>query len=205
MKLVSMKKLRNRKGYGTVKSKDVTLLTKIHIVKAIVFPVVTYVCDSWTIKKTESQELMLSNCDVEGSWESLGLQGDQTSPSYVDQSWIFIGRTDAEAEVSILWPPDAKNWPIGKYAAAGKEWKQEKGMTECEMIGWHHLLNGHEFEQTPGDGEGQERLEYWSPWGCKESDVEFHGLYGPWGHKESDTTEQLPLAGKKNPEDFGRW
>ena len=63
-----------------------------------------------------------------------------------NQSWIFIGRTDAEAEIPILRPPDAQNWLIRKDAAAGKDWKKEKGMTEAEMAGWHHQLNGHEFE-----------------------------------------------------------
>ena len=69
-----------------------------------------------------------------------------------NQSWICIGRTDAEAETPILWPPDVKNWLIGKYPDAGKDWRQEKGMTEGEIIGWHHRLNGHEFEQASGIG-----------------------------------------------------
>ena len=77
-----------------------------------------------------------------------------------DQSWVFIGRTDAEAETPILWPPDAKNWLIGKDPDAGKDWRwEEKGMTEDEMVGWHHRLNGHEFEQAPGVCEGQGRTE----------------------------------------------
>ena len=71
-----------------------------------------------------------------------------------NQPWIFIGRTDAEAEAPVLWPPDAKNWLIGKDPDAGKDWRQENGKTEDEMVGWHHWLNGLEFEQTPGDGEG---------------------------------------------------
>ena len=76
-----------------------------------------------------------------------------------NQSWIFIGRTDAEAEAPILWPPDGKNWLIGKDHDAGKDWRQEdKGMTEDEMVGWHHWLNGHEFEQAPGVGDGQGSL-----------------------------------------------
>ena len=74
-----------------------------------------------------------------------------------DQSWVFIGRTDAEAETPILWPPNGKNLFIGKYPGAGKDWRQEeKGTTEDEMVGWHHWLNGHEFEQVLEDGEGQE-------------------------------------------------
>ena len=89
-----------------------------------------------------------------------------------DQSWIFIGRTDAEAEAPILWPPDAKNWLIRKDPDAGKDWRQEeKGMTEDEMVGWHHRLNRHEFEQTLGDGEGQGSLECCTPWGHKDSDM----------------------------------
>ena len=82
-----------------------------------------------------------------------------------DQSWVFIGRTDAEAEAPILWPPDVKSWLIGKDPNAGKDWKQEKGTTEDEMVGWHHQLGGHEFEQTPGAGDGQGSLECCSPWG----------------------------------------
>ena len=89
-----------------------------------------------------------------------------------DQSWIFIGMTDAEAETPILWPPDAKSWLIWKDPDAGKDWGQEeKGMTEDEMIGWHHWLDGHEFEQALGAGDGQGSLVCCSPWGCKESDM----------------------------------
>ena len=89
-----------------------------------------------------------------------------------NQPWLFIGRTDAEAEAPILWPPDAKNWLIGKDPDAGKDWRwEEQGMTVDEMVGWHPWLNGHEFEQTPGDGEGQGRLACCSPWGHKESDT----------------------------------
>ena len=87
-----------------------------------------------------------------------------------NQSWIFIGRTDAEAETPMLWPPDAKNWLIGKDPDAGKDWRlEEKGTTEDEMVGWHHWLNGHDFEQAPGVGDGQESLVCCSPWGPKES------------------------------------
>ena len=87
-----------------------------------------------------------------------------------NQSWMFIGRTDAEAETPILWLPDVKNGPIGKDPDAGKDWRQEeKGMTEDEMVGWHHWLDGHEFEQAPGAGEGQGGLTCCSLWGCKQS------------------------------------
>ena len=88
------------------------------------------------------------------------------------QSWIFIGRTDAEAETSILWPPDAKNWLIGKEPDAGKDWGQEeKGMTEDKMVGWHHLLDGHESEHALGVGDGQGSLACWRLCCCKESDM----------------------------------
>ena len=91
-------------------------------------------------------------------------------------SWIFIGRTDAEAEAPILWPPDVKNWLTGKDHDAGKDWRQEeKWMTEDDMVGWHHQLYGHEFEQAPGDGEGQGSL----------------ACCSPWVHKVLDITEQL--------------
>ena len=94
-----------------------------------------------------------------------------------NQSWIVIGRTDAEAEASGLWP-DAKNWLIGKDSDAGKDWRQEeKGTTEDEMVGWHHLMPSsddlmeHEFEQALGAGDGQGSLACCSPWGCKEPDM----------------------------------
>ena len=105
-------------------------------------------------------------------------QNDDPQPFHPkgNQSWIFIGRTDAEAEAPILWPPDAKNWCIGKDPGAGKDWRQEeKGTTEDEMVGWHHQLDGHECKQAPGVGDGQ--------WGL--------ACCSPWGHKELDTTEQL--------------
>ena len=93
-----------------------------------------------------------------------------------DQSWVFFGRTDAEARTLILWPPHAKSWLIGKDPDAGRDWGQEaKGMTEDEMAGWHHWLNGYEFGWTPGVGDGQGGL----------------ACYDSCGHKESDTTEQL--------------
>ena len=89
-----------------------------------------------------------------------------------DQSWVFIGRTDAEAETPILWPPHAKSWLIGKDPDAGRDWGQEeKGTTEDEMAGWHHRLNGHEFEWTPGVGDGQGGLACCGSWGCKELDM----------------------------------
>ena len=105
------------------------------------------------------------NCSAgEDSWESLGLQGDQTIHPKGDQSWVFIGRTDDKAETPILWPPHVKSWLIGKDFDAEKDWRQEKGATEAEMVGRHHQLNGQESEQTPGDSEGHGSLACCSPW-----------------------------------------
>ena len=103
----------------------------------------------------------------EDSWESIGLQGDQklVNPRG-NQPWIFTGRTGAEAEAPILWPPDVKSWLTGKDPDARKDWRQaEKGTTEDETVGWHHQLNGHEFEQTLGNTAGQGSLACCSPWG----------------------------------------
>ena len=89
-----------------------------------------------------------------------------------NQPWTFFGRTDAEAEAPLLWPPDVKSHLIRKGPEAGKDWRQEeKGATEDEMVGWLHWFNGHGFEQAPGDGEVQESLACCSPWGHKESDI----------------------------------
>ena len=165
---------------SVLKSRDITLLTKVSIVKAMVFPVIMYGCESCTIKS--AKELMLLNCAGEDSWESFGEQGDQTSQSpgksFLNMHWCWICidamMTDAEAEVPIPWPPDAKNWLTEKDPDSGKDWRQE-GKTENEMIGWHHQLDGHEYEQAPGAGDGQGSLVCCSP----------------WGHKELDMTEQL--------------
>ena len=90
----------------------------------------------------------------------------------VDQSWIFIARTDAEAETPILWPPDAKNWLLGKYPDAGKDWRQEeKGTIEDEMVGWNHQLDEHEFEQASEAGDGHGNLPCFSPWVHKQLDM----------------------------------
>ena len=89
-----------------------------------------------------------------------------------DQSWVFIGRTDAEAETPVLWPPDAKSWLIWKDRDAGKDWGQEeKGMTEDEMVGWHHRFNGHRFGWTLGVGDGQGGLVCCPSWGHKDLDM----------------------------------
>ena len=111
-------------------------------------------------RRMSAEELMLLNCGAgEDSWESLGLQGDQTVNPKGNPSGPFIGRTDAEAEASILRPPEAKNWLTGKDLDPGKDWRrEEKGTTEDKMVGWHHQLNGHDFVPTPLDSEGQGSL-----------------------------------------------
>ena len=132
-----------------LKSRDIILPTKIHLVKAMAFPVVMYGCESWTIKKVEC--LMKNWCFwtmvLEKTLESpLDCKEIKPINPKGNQSWIFIGKTDAEAEAPILWPPDVKKWLIGKDPYVGKDWRQEEtGMTENEMVGWHHWLTGHEL------------------------------------------------------------
>ena len=118
----------------------------------------------WTVMLEKTLESPLDSKDIHPVHPKL------------NQSWIFTGRTDTEAETPVLWPPDAKSWLIWKDPDAGKDWRQEeKGITENEMVGWHHQLNGHGFGGTLGVGDGQGGLAY-----C-----------GSWGHKESDTAEWL--------------
>ena len=155
-----------------LKSRDVTFTTKVHLVKGMVFLVVMCGCEldhkkvwvpknwcSWTVVFEKIVESSL-DCKVIKPVNPKG-----------NQSWIFIGRTDVEAEATILWPPDVKSWLIGKDPDARKNWRQEKGMTEDEMLGWHHWLSRHESEQTPGDGKRQGSLVCCIPWGNKESDT----------------------------------
>ena len=116
-----------------LKSRDITLSTKVHLVIAMVFPVVKYGHESWTLKKPECWRI-----DTFELW-CLDCKEIQSVHPKGDQSWVFIGRTDIERETPILWPPDMKNWLIWKDPDAGKDWGQEeKGMTEDEMVGWHH-------------------------------------------------------------------
>ena len=116
---------------------------------------------------------MLLNCGVgEDSWESLGLQGDPTSPFWRRSALGFLWKEWARAESPVLWPPHGKSWLIGKDSDAGRDWGQEeKGTTEDEMAGWHHWLDGRESEWTPGVGDGQGGLACCNSWGCKESDT----------------------------------
>ena len=125
----------------------------------MVFPVVMYGCDSWAIKKAEhwridAFELWCWRRLFKVPW--IARRSNQSNPKG-NQPWIFIGRTDAENEAPILWPPDGKSWLTGKDPDAGKDWRQEeKGMTEDEMVGLHHQLNAHEFEQTLKDNKDRE-------------------------------------------------
>ena len=154
-----------------LKSRDITLPTNVCLVKAMVFPVVMYGCESWTIKKAEHQRIDAFELQC---WRRLfenPLDCKEIQPVHPkgSQSWIFIGRIDAEAEATILWPADAKNWLTGKDSSAGKDWRQEeKGTTEDEMGGWHHRLDRHEFEQVPRVCDGQGSLACCSPWDHKE-------------------------------------
>ena len=140
-----------------LKSRDITLPTKVCLVKAMVFPMVMYGCESWTVKKAERQRRCFWTVVLEKTLDSpLDCKEIQPVHPKGDQSWVFIGRNDAKAETPILWPPHVKSWLIGKDSDVGRDWGQgEKGMTEDEMAGWHHQLNGHEFEWTPGVGDGQ--------------------------------------------------
>ena len=119
-----------------------------------------YGCESCTINKAECQRI-----DAFELWCWRRLLRVPWTPGRSNQSWIFIGRTDAEAESQILWPPYEKNWLIWKDPDAGKDWRQEeKSVTENGMVGWHHWLDGHEFEHAPGVGDGQGSLVCCSPW-----------------------------------------
>ena len=123
-------------------------------------------CESWTIKKGWAlKNWCFQTVVLEKSLESpLDCKEIKPVSPKGNQSWIFIGSTDAEAEVPILWPPDVKSQLIGKDPDPGKNWRQEeKGVTEDEMVGQHHWFNGHEFEQAPGAGEGQGNLACCSP------------------------------------------
>ena len=149
------------------KSRNITLPTKVCLVKAMVFPVVMYGYESWTIKKAERWRIDAFELWCWRRLESpLDCKEIQPVHPKEDQSWVFIGTTDVEAETPILWPPDAKSWLIWKDPDAGKDWGQEeKGTTEDEMVGWHHWHNGHGFGWTLGAGDGQGGLMCCGSWG----------------------------------------
>ena len=158
--------LLERKAITNPDSIDITLLTKVCLVKAMALPVVMYGYESWTIKKTECQrigafELWCWTRLLRVPWTT---RSDPVNPKG-NQPWISIGRVYTEAEAPILWQPDAKSQLIGKDSDAGKNWGQvEKRTTQDEVVGWHHWLNRHEFEQAPGDSKGQGSLVCCSPW-----------------------------------------
>ena len=158
------------------KSRDITLPTKVRLVKAIVFPVVMYGCESWTVKKAERWRIDAFEL---WCWRRL-LRVPWTArifnQSILKEISLGISLEGMMLRLKLLWPPWVKCWLIGKNSDAGRDWRQEeKGTTENEMAGWHHWLDGRESEWTPGVGDGQGGL------ACSDS----------WGRKESDTTEQL--------------
>ena len=167
------------------KSRDITLPTKVHLVKAMVFPVVMWMweldCEeSWALENWCFWTVVLEKI-LESPMDCKEIQPDHPKG---DQSWVFFGRNDAKVETPVLWPPHEKSWLIGKDSDAGRDWGQEeKRMTEDEMAGWHHQLDGHEFEWTPGIGDGQGGV------ACCNS----------CGSKESDTTEWLNWTELKPP------
>ena len=154
------------------KCSDIPLLTKVHIVQAVVFPVIMYGYENWTIKRAEHQRIRCFRIVVLEKTLESPLDCKEIKPANPkgNQPWIFIGRTDAEA--LILWPPDAKSWLAGKDPDAGTDWRQkEKREAENEMVGWHHQFNGHETEQTLGDSGGQRNLVCCSSGGHKQLDT----------------------------------
>ena len=130
-----------------LKSRDITSSTKVCLVKTMVFPVVMYGCESWTIKRAEHRRIDAFELWCWRRLLRVPWAARRWNQSILKEiSWMFIGRTDIEAEMRILWPLDSKSWLIWKDLDAGKDWGQEeKGTTEDEMVGWHHQLNGHEF------------------------------------------------------------
>ena len=159
--------------HSILRSRDITLPTKVYLVKAMVFPVVMYECKSgleenWALKNWCFWTVVLEKT-LESPLDCKKIK--PVNPKW-NQSWIFIGRSDAEAETPILWPPVVKNWLIWKDPDAGKDWRwEEKGMAEDEMVVWHYQLDAHEFESALGVGDRQGGLVCHSPWGCKESDM----------------------------------
>ena len=142
-----------------LKSRDITLLTKVCLWMCLISLKEIWALKNWCFWAVMLEKTLESPLDC----KEIKLVNPKRN-----QSWIFIGRTDAEAEAPILWPPDVKTWLIGIDPDAGKDWRQEeKGMTEGEMVQWHHQLGRYEFEHALGAGDGQGTLECYRPWGCK--------------------------------------
>ena len=156
-----------------LKSRDITLPTKVCLVKAMVFPIVMYGCESWTIKKAEhwridAFELWYWRRLLRVSWTARRSNQSSLKKSVLNIHW----KDWCWSWTPILWPLDVKNWLIWKDSDAREDWRQEeKVMTEDEMVGWHHQLDGYEFEQAPQVGDGQGSLVCWSTWGHKELDT----------------------------------
>ena len=137
-----------------LKSRDIILSTNVCLVTAMVFPVIMYGCDSWAIRKAECQRIDAFElwCYIRLLRILLGSKEIKPVNPKGNQPWIFMGRTDAE--FPVLGLPDVKSRLTRKDLDDGKDWRQERGMRKDEMVGWHHWLNGHEFEQTPGGKPG---------------------------------------------------
>ena len=159
---------------SVLKSRDITLPAKVHLVKAMVFPVVMYRCESWTLKKVEhwridAFKLWCWRRLLRVPWTTS--RSNQLIQNGINPEYSLEGLTLKLKLQYFGCLFDAKSHLIGKVPDSGKDWRQEKGATEDGMVGWHHRLNGHEFEQTVGDSEGQESLACCSSWGCKELDT----------------------------------
>ena len=175
---------------SVLKSRDITLPTKVHIVKAIVFPVVTYSCESWKPKNWWIWTVML-----EKTPESL-LDSKEIKPVDLkgNQPWMLTGRTNAKAETPVFWSSDANSCLIGKVPDAGKDWGQkEKRASEDEMAGWHHRCNWHELRKILAGGEGQRGLACCSPWGHKE--LNMTGWLNKSNNKEIHASTSVTEAG----------
>ena len=175
-----------------LKSRDMTLPTKVCLIKAMVFPLVMYGCESWTVKKAKHWRIDAFECWCFWAlwcWRRLWRvpwtvrRSSQSTLNEISPEYSLEGLM-LKLKLLILWPPDAKSWLLGKDPDAGKGWRwEQKGMTEDEMVGWHHQLNGHELV-----GDGEESLVCCSP----------------WGHKQSDTTEQLNWTETSQQKCLGR-
>ena len=156
-----------------LKSRDITLLTKVRLVKVMVFPVVMYGCESWTINKAKHWRIDAFKLWCWRRLLRVPWTVRRSNLSVLEESVLVVHWNDwCKAKTPILWPPNAKSWLIWKDPDAGKDWRQEeKGTTEDEMVGWHHQLDGHEFEQAPAVGDGQGSLACCSPWGQKQLDT----------------------------------
>ena len=184
-----------------LKSRDITLPTKICLVKAMVSSIHVWMWElnykeSWALKNWYFWTVVLEKT-LESPLDSKEIQLVHPKGN---QSWIFTGRIAAEAETPILWPPDVKNWLTGKDPDSGKDWRwEEKQTTEDEMVGWHHWLSGHEFEETLGVCDGQGGLVCCSPCGCKESDTTEQLKWTEHYKTKPQRTSQVKLVVKNTP------